>query len=98
MAAPTKPTSSSRGADPMMRAAADSRQGEPALAPGSGTLLSNFTGLRRVPTPINEPIKSYAPGSPERAELKTRLASMAGEHVEIPVIIGGKEVRTGKTF
>jgi 1-pyrroline-5-carboxylate dehydrogenase len=60
--------------------------------------IASLSALRRVPAPINEPIKSYAPGSPERAELKTRLASMAGEHVEIPVIVGGKEIRTGKTF
>ena len=62
------------------------------------TEIASLSALRRVPAPINEPIKSYAPGSPERAELKARLASMAGEHVEIPVIIGGKEIRTGKTF
>lgn len=62
------------------------------------TDIVSLSALRRVPAPINEPIKSYAPGSPERAELKARLASMAGEHVEIPLIIGGKEIRTGKTF
>ncbi len=62
------------------------------------TDIASLSALRRVPAPINEPIKSYAPGSPERAELKARLASMADEHVEIPLIIGGKEIRTGKTF
>ena len=51
---------------------------------------------RRVPTPINEPIRSYAPGSPERDELKARLKSMAAERIEIPLVIGGKEIRTGK--
>src|SRR5262245_41221517 len=51
---------------------------------------------RRVPVPVNEPIKAYAPGSPERAELKTRLDSMADERIEIPLVIGGKEIRTGK--
>jgi len=50
-----------------------------------------------VPTAVNEPVKSYALGSPERAELKARLASMATERVEMPLIIGGKEIRTGKT-
>ena len=59
--------------------------------------IASLSAVRRVPTAINEPIKSYAPGSPERAELKARLASMATEHVEIPLIIGGKEIRTGKT-
>jgi 1-pyrroline-5-carboxylate dehydrogenase len=56
-----------------------------------------FAGVRRVPTPVNEPTKSYAPGSPERAELKARLTSMAGEKIEIPLIIGGREIRTGRT-
>ena len=54
-----------------------------------------FAGVRRVPQPVNEPIKSYAPGSPERAELKARLKSMAAEKIDIPLIIGGKEIRTG---
>ena len=56
-----------------------------------------FGGIRRVPQPINEPNKSYAPGSPERAELKARLKAMAGERIDIPLVIGGKEVRTGRT-
>ena len=59
--------------------------------------IAALNAVRLVPPPINEPIRSYAPGSPERAELKARLASMATERVEIPLIIGGKEVRTGKT-
>jgi 1-pyrroline-5-carboxylate dehydrogenase len=49
----------------------------------------------KIPTPINEPIKAYAPGSPERASLKLKLDSMAQERIEIPLMIGGKEVRTG---
>ena len=61
------------------------------------SVIASLGAVRRVPTAINEPIKSYAPGSPERAELKTRLASMSNERVEIPLIIGGKEIRTGKT-
>ena len=59
-------------------------------------MTAAFQGMRRIPAPINEPIKSYAPGSPERAELKARLESMASERIDIPVIIGGKEIRTGK--
>lgn len=47
--------------------------------------------------PINEPIKSYAPGSPERKELKAKLEEMKSQQIEIPLIIGGKEVRTGDT-
>ena len=56
-----------------------------------------FAGIRRVPQPVNEPNKSYAPGSPERADLKARLKSMAAEKIEIPLIIGGREIRTGRT-
>lgn len=58
---------------------------------------SAFNGTRRVPVPVNEPVKGYAPGSPERAHLKERLKSMAGERVDIPLIIGGEEIRTGDT-
>src|SRR5436190_1157190 len=66
-------------------------------ATGQGTTLNAaFAGIRRVPTPINEPNKTYAPGSPEKAALKARLASMAAEKIDIPIIIGGREIRTGK--
>jgi 1-pyrroline-5-carboxylate dehydrogenase len=64
-------------------------------APDSSAPLSGFSGTRRVPPPVNEPVKSYAPGSPEKAALKTRLAEMAKERVDIPIIVGGKEIRTG---
>jgi 1-pyrroline-5-carboxylate dehydrogenase len=50
-----------------------------------------------VPPPQNDPNLTYAPGSPERAQLKAKLAEMAGERIEIPLVIGGCEVRTGKT-
>jgi 1-pyrroline-5-carboxylate dehydrogenase len=56
-----------------------------------------FNGNRHVPPPVNEPIKSYAPGSPEKREIKSRLAQMAGEKVEIPLVIGGRDVHTGET-
>ena len=51
----------------------------------------------RVPIPINEPIRSYAPGTSERQALKNKLAAMTAEKIEIPIIIGGKEIRTGNT-
>src|SRR5437667_10488722 len=51
----------------------------------------------RVPNPINEPIRSYAPGTAERQALKKTLAAMSAEKIDIPLIIGGKEVRTGDT-
>jgi len=56
-----------------------------------------FNGIRRVPPPVNETVKSYAPGSPEKAELKARLKAMAGERVQIPLVIGGKPVFSGNT-
>ena len=56
-----------------------------------------FGGIRTVPPPVNEPVKAYAPGSPERAELKTRLADMAKVRTHIPLLIGGREVRSGDT-
>jgi 1-pyrroline-5-carboxylate dehydrogenase len=54
-------------------------------------------GVRQLPPTINEPIRSYAPGTPERAALQARLKAMEGERPEIPVVIGGKEIRTGAT-
>lgn len=48
-----------------------------------------------VPEPVNEPGKSYMPGTPERAELKAELERQSGIVVEIPIIIGGKEYKTG---
>src|SRR5215217_4814689 len=59
--------------------------------------IASFNGNRRVPAPVNEPIRSYAPGLPERASLKARLKEMAAEKIEMPLLIGGKEVRTGTT-
>jgi len=56
-----------------------------------------FAGRRRAPRPENDPNLSYAPGTTARAELKARLKCMAAETVDIPIIIGGKEIRTGTT-
>ena len=57
----------------------------------------SFSGARRVPPPLNEPNLTYAPGSAERAELKAKLKAMAGQKIDIPLVIGGKEIRTGNT-
>jgi 1-pyrroline-5-carboxylate dehydrogenase len=51
-------------------------------------------GVFNVPTPVNEPIKSYAPKSPERAELQKMLAHLRSMELDIPMYIGGKEVRS----
>lgn len=50
-----------------------------------------------VPFPPNEPVKSYAPGTSERTALKNQLNAMVRQTIEIPLIIGGKEIRTGDT-
>lgn len=49
-----------------------------------------------VPPAANEPVRSFAPGSAERAAVKAEMLAMQGREVEIPVIIGGKEIRTGQ--
>jgi len=57
-------------------------------------LLNN--AILKVPTPVNEPVYSYAPGTPQRDLLKAAIEEITNKKVEIPLIIGGKEVRTGK--
>ena len=53
--------------------------------------------VARPPLPINEPVRSYAPGSPERASLRDTLTAMRGEEVEVLPVIGGKRIETGVT-
>jgi 1-pyrroline-5-carboxylate dehydrogenase len=53
-------------------------------------------GFFNVPTPHNEPVKSYAPGSPERKELQAKLKELRAQQIEVPMYIGSEEVRTGK--
>src|SRR6266511_2058995 len=55
------------------------------------------TGIFRLPAPANEPVLSYAPGSPERRELQQRLTEMESQRIELPCVIGGEELRTGET-
>ncbi|HEX4214786.1 MAG TPA: L-glutamate gamma-semialdehyde dehydrogenase [Candidatus Dormibacteraeota bacterium] len=52
----------------------------------------------KPPAPYNEPVRGYAPGTPERESLSRRLDQMAAEVVEIPMVIGGEDRRTGSTF
>ena len=47
------------------------------------------------PLPANEPVKTYLPGSPERIALDAELKRQSSEVIDIPLIIGGKEIRTG---
>lgn len=51
-----------------------------------------------IPRPQNEPVYAYAPGSAEKKLLKDELAKQLKEEIEIPLIIGGKEIKTGKTM
>ena len=54
--------------------------------------------IARPPEPYNEPIKSYAPGSPEREELRACLDELAGQQIELPLVIGGKDVKLAESF
>jgi len=54
-------------------------------------------GFFNVPIPINEPVKSYAVGSPERKELQAALKEARSKQIDVPMYIGSEEVRTGKT-
>jgi 1-pyrroline-5-carboxylate dehydrogenase len=53
-------------------------------------------GYFSYPLPANEPVLSYAPGSPERAALKKTLQELKSKQMDVPMFIGGDEVRTGK--
>jgi 1-pyrroline-5-carboxylate dehydrogenase len=48
-----------------------------------------------IPEPTNEPLLSYAPGTPERKALKAQLEEMLSNEIEVPILVGGKEIRTG---
>ena len=53
-------------------------------------------GIQAVPRPNNEPVRGYEAGSADRAALEAELHRQSNQVVEIPVIIGGREIRTGK--
>jgi 1-pyrroline-5-carboxylate dehydrogenase len=56
-----------------------------------------MSGTWNIPIPHNEPVLSYAPGSPERSTLKKALTAVASRQADIPAVVGGREVRTGVT-
>jgi 1-pyrroline-5-carboxylate dehydrogenase len=60
----------------------------------SGEVMS---GAWNIPLPHNEPVLNYAPGSPERAALKSALNAVGSRVHDIPAVIGGREIRTGVT-
>ena len=51
----------------------------------------------KIPPPSNEPVLSYAPSAPERVELKKALKDLSTRQADIPLVVGGKDVRTGST-
>ncbi len=53
-------------------------------------------GYFSYPMPVNEPVYTYAPGTAERAALQKALADLKSQHADVPMYIGGQEVRTGK--
>ena len=55
-------------------------------------------GIFRPPSPANEPVRAYAPGSPEREELQQRLRQLERERLQIPLVIGGEDVESGDTY
>jgi 1-pyrroline-5-carboxylate dehydrogenase len=57
--------------------------------------MQMFNGIFRIPQPVNEPCLQYAPGSPERTELSSKLQEMLDGQMEVPMIIDGQEVRNG---
>src|SRR5437016_12346623 len=66
--------------------------------PQSAIRFRDMNAIPKIPVPTNEPVLSYAPGAPERIELKRTLKDLSSHQIEIPLVIGGKEVRTGKTI
>ncbi|WKV12499.1 L-glutamate gamma-semialdehyde dehydrogenase [Marivirga harenae] len=55
------------------------------------------TAIYKVPIPKNEPVNSYAPGTPQRASLQAKIKELRAQEVDVPMYIGAEEVRTGKT-
>ena len=97
MSVATKPTPAAPSAGAVDSSSSPDLAREVPRAEGAHGSTVGFNGHRRTPPPLNEPVRSYAPGTPERAELKARLASMATERVDIPIVIDGREIRTGET-
>src|SRR5690349_5380010 len=95
--APAAPPAPTAPVAPSASAPQSDDLGNRARADGAHGALLGFSGIRRTPPPVNEPVRSYAPGTPERAELKARLESMSAEQVDIPIVVDGREIRTGDT-
>lgn len=57
-----------------------------------------MNGIFKIPVTVNEPVKMYEPGSTDRENLKRTIAEMRSQVIDVPMYIGGKEIRTGKKF
>ncbi|MBJ7386756.1 MAG: aldehyde dehydrogenase family protein, partial [Mycolicibacterium sp.] len=61
--------------------------------------MTTFTAITDVPMPVNEPVREYAPGSPERDRLTSALADLAAAPIDLPHVIGGRHVMSdGERF
>jgi len=69
-------------------------RGLPLFAARGGAVLGTF----RLPPAVNEPILSYARGTPERAKLEAAINKIDSECPDVPIVIGGKEYRVGEQF
>src|SRR3712207_1331574 len=94
VANPPRTSPHGSGADASIDGAGAVSQVQPVPSMGG---VSGFNGNRRVPVPVNEPVRAYGPGSPEKKSLRARLKARAGGRIDIPVITGGKEIRTADT-
>ena len=56
-----------------------------------------MSGISNIPHPRNEPVLGYGPGTGERAALKAALGAVGAQAIEIPAVVGGREIRTGDT-
>jgi len=56
-----------------------------------------MNSIPKIPLPSNEPVLSYAPSAPERVELKKAIKDLSTRQADIPLVVGGKDVRTGST-
>src|SRR2546425_10427874 len=66
--------------------------------PQSAIRFRDMNAIPKIPVPTNEPVLSYAPGAPERIELKRTLKDLSSHQIEIPLVIGGEGVPTRKTI
>jgi 1-pyrroline-5-carboxylate dehydrogenase len=88
------------GVDPIgiARALRANARAGPRHDPSSRGEIRMPDGQFPIPAPINEPVREYRPGSPERASLESRIRSMASETRDLPLVIGGREVEGDSTF